>query len=152
MEPATCAISQRLRQPRQKAGRVVPTVSASCPIQSVTPSHGASPSKYERKGWNVAEVRHQYGPDVVMRAVVAVLQETPPERVHPVVGHRLEDRLFDRSASSSWLPPRTPSRRSLRVRKQLGYIGLHGDHVQRAPALFREVAALVSAACSSTWL
>ena len=42
----------------------------------------------------LAEVRHQYGPDVVMRAVVAVLQETPPERVHPVVGHRFEDRLL----------------------------------------------------------
>ena len=54
MDPATPAISQRLRQPRQKAGRVVSTVSASCPIQSVTPSHGASPSKYARKGWNVS--------------------------------------------------------------------------------------------------
>ena len=83
----------------------------------------------------LAEVRHQYGPDVVMRAVVAVLQETPPERVHPVVGHRLEDRLLTVPLLlRGYL--HVPPHAVLAGEETLGYIGLHGDHVQRTPALF----------------
>ena len=74
----------------------------------------------------LAEVRHQYGPDVVMRAVVAVLQETPPERVHPVVGHRLEDRLLTVPLFlRGYL--HVPPHGVLAGEETLGYIILHGD-------------------------